>query len=169
MRSSERLRHTRAFLCAGLLEESAKFLLFFLFIWKYREFDEPFDGILYMAYIGLGFSFVENITYLATYSASMLETAWARALFATPGHFLFGVVMGYFAGRARFARSVAARQIFLLSGWVAAVMLHGTYDFLLMQGDDSNDMALKSLLSFLFYVFDVVLWKIGLRRMKLLQ
>lgn len=160
---------TRAFLSAGLVEETAKFLMFYLLIWRYPAFDEPYDGILYMAYVGLGFAFVENLEYLVIYSEQLAETAFGRALFATPGHFLFGVVMGYFLGRARFARSASFRQVFMLAGWLAAVLLHGTYDFLLMQGDATADLSVRMLLTLAFYGFDWLMWRIGVKRIRMMQ
>lgn len=165
----ERFTFTRAFLCAGLVEETAKFLMFYLMIWRFAEFDEPYDGILYMAYIGLGFAFVENMTYLVRYSGELASTAMGRALFATPGHFLFGVAMGYFMGRARFIRTRSLRRVYMFSGWVAAFLLHGTYDFLLMQQDVIGSDALRGVLTLAFYAFDLVLWRIGLKRMRMLN
>ncbi|MBP5259473.1 MAG: PrsW family intramembrane metalloprotease [Paludibacteraceae bacterium] len=160
---------TRAFLSAGFIEETAKFLMFYLLVWRYKSFDEPFDGLLYMAYVGLGFSFVENIQYLTLYSEQLYSVAVARSLFSTPGHFLFGVVMGYFLGRARFARSASFRQVFMLAGWLAAVLLHGTYDFLLMQGDATADLSVRMLLTLAFYGFDWLMWRIGVKRIRMMQ
>ena len=53
-----------AFIVAGLVEESAKFLLFFMYIWKQREFNEMYDGIVYSVFISLGFATVENLAYV---------------------------------------------------------------------------------------------------------
>ena len=53
-----------AFLEAGIPEEFSKFLIFMLFIWRDKNFDEYFDGIVYATFIGLGFACVENIEYV---------------------------------------------------------------------------------------------------------
>ena len=52
-----------AFLEAGMPEEFSKFVIFMLFIWRDKNFDEYFDGIVYATFIGLGFACVENIEY----------------------------------------------------------------------------------------------------------
>ncbi|NJO90639.1 MAG: PrsW family intramembrane metalloprotease [Chloroflexia bacterium] len=36
-------------------------MAFFIFIWRNRNFNELFDGIIYASYISLGFAAVENI------------------------------------------------------------------------------------------------------------
>ena len=45
-----------AFGVVALSEELAKFLFLRYFIFKYRAFDEPYDGIVYAVMIGMGFA-----------------------------------------------------------------------------------------------------------------
>ena len=88
-----------AFIVAALTEEGMKFLAFYFFFWKNRNFNERFDGIVYAVYISLGFAGIENILYVFTggYSVGVI-----RALTAVPAHALFGIVMGYYFGMAKF-------------------------------------------------------------------
>lgn len=53
-----------AFLEAGIPEEFSKFLIFMIFIWRDKSFDEYMDGIVYATFIGLGFACIENILYV---------------------------------------------------------------------------------------------------------
>ena len=56
-----------AFLEAGIPEELSKFLIFMLLIWRDKNFDEYFDGIVYATFIGLGFACIENLEYVFSY------------------------------------------------------------------------------------------------------
>ena len=116
-----------AFLEAGIPEEFSKFLIFMIFIWRDKNFDEYFDGIVYASFIGLGFACVENIGYVFEYG---FQTGVVRALLSVPGHFLFGVVMGYFLSLAKFHPEKRSRL--LLSGLLLSMLAHGLFDWLLM-------------------------------------
>ena len=159
----------RAFVSAGVLEEFSKLLMFFLGIWSLKAFDERFDGIVYMAYIGLGFAFFENIFYLLD-STDAFSLFLGRALFSVPVHFFFAVLMGYFLGKAKFETTVAKRDFLIVFGWLLAVLAHGCYDYLLMRQEEVADAgAVVFLLQISFYVFDYFLWRIALRRIRRLQ
>ena len=69
-------------------------------IWRNKNFNEPFDGIVYACFIGLGFAGIENIMYVFGNDTvgGALTTGVMRALLSVPGHFLFAVIMGYFLG-----------------------------------------------------------------------
>ena len=107
-----------AFLEAGMPEEFCKFVIFMLFIWRDKNFDEYFDGIVYATFIGLGFACVENIEYVFSYG---FQTGVVRALLSVPGHFLFGVLMGYFLSMAKFHPE--KRGTYLMSGLLLAKLL----------------------------------------------
>jgi RsiW-degrading membrane proteinase PrsW (M82 family) len=49
---------------------------------------------------------------------------------AVPAHAVFGILMGYFAGRAKFMAK-GSPQIERLKGLLIAVLFHGLYDFFL--------------------------------------
>lgn len=123
-----------AFCMAAIPEESAKLLMLWLLLRKNPYYDERLDGIVYAGCIGLGFAGLENIGYLVT--SYMSEGSWigtgiSRALFAVPGHFFFGVIMGFFYGLASFgSRHLRRRRLFL--AWLIPVLAHGLYDGILM-------------------------------------
>ena len=146
-----------AFLEAGIPEEFSKFLIFMLFIWRDKNFDEYFDGIVYATFIGLGFACVENIEYVFMFG---FGTGVVRALLSVPGHFLFGVVMGYFLSMAKFHPK--KRGTYLISGLLLAMIAHGLFDWLLMVSS-ALGAGLGSILYFVFLWGDFKLWKLGLK------
>lgn len=117
-----------AFGVVALSEETAKFLFLRFVIFRKPAFNEPYDGIVYAVMIGMGFATFENLLYVAD---GGMETAVMRMFTAVPAHAVFGVTMGYWTGLARFDRSRQAR--YLIIGLGSAVILHGAYDFFLMQ------------------------------------
>jgi len=119
-----------AFGVVALSEEFAKFIFLRQIIFKYKAFDEPYDGIVYAVMVGMGFATFENLLYVAD---GGLETALLRMFTAVPAHAVFGVAMGYWVGLAKFDRK--NRATYLFRGLVVAVLLHGAYDFFLMQSN----------------------------------
>ena len=160
-----------AFWEAGIPEEFSKWLLFMLFIWRNRNFNEFFDGIVYATFISLGFACVENIMYVFGSETvfGAIGVGIMRALLSVPGHFLFAVLMGYYLGLAKFNPDKRGRYLF----WsLAAPMLaHGLFDYIIMLSESINEYApiLGTLLFVLFIYLDIRLWKMGLRRINDLQ
>ena len=148
-----------AFLTAGIPEELCKFLIFMIFIWRDKNFDEYFDGIVYACFIGLGFACLENIMYV--FGASMYSiwdgfaTSFLRALLSVPGHFLFGVILGYFLSMAKFKPEKKAKYIW--TGLLLAMLAHGLFDWLLMVTDYLST-GLTILVYTFFIIGDVGLW-----------
>ncbi len=142
-----------AFVVAALTEEVFKYLVFKWLIWKNKNFNEFFDGIIYAVYISMGFAMVENILYVfqSGHGVGML-----RAFTAVPGHALFGVAMGYYFGLAKFVK--AKQSYYLIMALVMPVVLHGIYDFILM--------SQNGLLLLLFIPFLIYLWIAGFRKMR---
>lgn len=158
---------TTAFISAALLEELTKFIFLYLLIWRNDEFNERFDGIVYAAFVGLGFAFFENILYLGA-AENAFELAYGRGMFATPAHFFFAVAMGYGFGLAKFG-DPSRRRFHIASGVVCAIVLHGIYDYLLIWAQGVTDPTTAGSIMCLFYLFDIILWHIGLKRIKKLR
>ncbi len=145
-----------AFVVAAFTEELFKFLAFYFFFWKNRNFNEKFDGIVYAVYISLGFAAVENILYVFTGGVGV---GIVRALTAVPAHALFGIMMGYYFGLARF--NVTLRSLNLMLAFLLPFVFHGLYDFILM----SNSQMLLTVFIPLFAYF----WVMGFRKMSRLS
>ena len=134
-----------AFFVAGITEETLKAALFQRLVMKSKQFDEPYDGIVYAVAIGLGFAIVENIMYV---TSSGLSTAFVRAFTAVPAHTLFGVVMGSLFSGAKFYRRPLWRA------YVIPALLHGTYDtFALAQGYFANVLLVIYLMWLVRFAF----------------
>jgi RsiW-degrading membrane proteinase PrsW (M82 family) len=118
-----------AFLISAGIEELLKWIVLFYFIYHHAEFDEPYDGILYAVAISLGFATVENVMY-AMSNQVFFGTLLLRGLLPVSGHALFGVMMGYYLGLAKFTKQWKSRRILfysLLIPW----FWHGVYDWIL--------------------------------------
>lgn len=117
-----------SFFGAAIPEEIAKFVLFWLFVRKNRFFDEHMDGIVYAAVVSLGFAAFENIGYLLS-SDDWVSTGLMRALFSVPGHFFFGILMGYYYSLVRFDPLTPPINKYLVLG--APILAHGIFDTIL--------------------------------------
>lgn len=115
-----------AFIYAALIEEFWKFAVLMGYAYPKREFDEPYDGIVYAVMVSMGFATLENVLYVLQSGA---EVGLARAVTAIPAHGLFGALMGYFVGLAKFRGNKTALT---LTGLAVAWLFHGFYDWFLM-------------------------------------
>ena len=131
-------RAFEAFVMAGVVEEGAKWLLFVLVVYRWAEFDEPLDGVVYGVALSLGFATVENVLYVGREG---VEVGLLRAVFAVPAHALLGATMGGFLGRAKLGggkeegRDVTTRERRDRIGLALAIpiLVHGLYDLLLLE------------------------------------
>jgi RsiW-degrading membrane proteinase PrsW (M82 family) len=119
-----------SFIISGLTEEFFKYLVLFFLIWYEKNFNEPFDGIVYATVISLGFAMIENILYVLHPHIGGADTGFYRAIFSVPGHAMFGIAMGYFFSLAKYEHD--KRNIFLVKAFVIPVILHGTFNFILL-------------------------------------
>lgn len=133
-----------AYLIVGLSEEWSKYIMLRSYAYPRKSFDEPFDGIVYSVMIGMGFATVENILYVQQHG---LGTAIVRMFLSVPAHATFAVLMGYFAGKAKFKPE--RRKFYLFTGLFWAAFFHGTYDFFLfLQGNPTVNRYLSDSLLF---------------------
>lgn len=151
----------KAFGWAAIPEEALKFFFLFLIIWKNRNFNEYYDGIVYAVSVSLGFACLENILYVTQHGITVGIT---RAFLSVPAHALFGVVMGYFLSLARLNHTNTLLNLF--KSLFYAILLHGIYDFLIFLFADTagNSPLLSLLLVIVFFVFVALLWRSGLRK-----
>jgi len=151
----------KAFLLAGLVEEGCKFYVFRSLIYHSKEFDEPYDGIIYAVMISLGFATVENLAYvIAAYLKSgyvgVLQVGIIRAVFSVPGHACWGVIMGYYFSLAKFTKDKNRERKYIYKGLGLAILAHGLYDFLLFTKTSFG-------VSYMI-ITSILLWKFALRK-----
>jgi RsiW-degrading membrane proteinase PrsW (M82 family) len=115
----------KAFFVVGLSEEFSKYVIVRYYSQPRKAFNEPFDGIVYAVMVSMGFAMVENLMYVFQ---GGLEVALLRAFTAVPAHATFGIIMGYFMGKAKFN---GMRIVDNLIGLSLAIFFHGIYDFFL--------------------------------------
>ncbi|WP_425075153.1 PrsW family intramembrane metalloprotease [Psychroserpens sp. S379A] len=115
----------KAFFVVALVEEFSKYVIVRYFAQPRLAFNEPFDGIVYAVMVSMGFAATENILYVIDGGT---KVALLRAFTAVPAHATFGILMGYFMGKAKFGNN---RIKMNLLGLALAVLFHGAYDFFL--------------------------------------
>lgn len=136
------------FLVVALAEEGSKYLMLRRISWNSPNFRCRFDGVVYAAFVSLGFALTENVAYVLLYG---MGTAMLRAVTAIPAHASCGIFMGALYGTAKQYERYNQRK----SRWhrflslVIPAFFHGAYDFIVAQ---------KRGLSLLFFVFSAVLF-----------
>ena len=151
-----------AFFGAAIPEEIAKFFMLWLLLRKNRYFDEKMDGIIYAICVSLGFAALENIMYLFSNAETYLSIGIARAIFAVPGHFCFGILMGYYYSLAKFYPKTPKKNITLIL--IAPILVHGVYDSILFIINVTP--AISGILLIVFLVFCHKMWKYGSNRIQ---
>ncbi|QNK55392.1 glutamic-type intramembrane protease PrsW [Paenibacillus sp. PAMC21692] len=145
-----------SFIHSAAVEEFLKWFILYHVIYNHTEFDEPYDGILYAASISLGFATLENVLY-AIYTPSSFGSLLARAMLPVSGHALFGVMMGYYLGKAKFAGTRKKMRLFLSISFALPFLLHGFYDLILMSVEQNWIWVIVP--------FMIGLWAWGLHKM----
>lgn len=126
-----------SFFGAGVPEEIAKFVCLYLIVRRNRLFDERFDGIVYAACVGLGFAGFENLLYVAESGNEALHTAGIRAILSVPGHFDFGVFMGYWFAKWWWEKQNKVRNLCL--ALLVPIAAHTLYDTLCFYSESISD------------------------------
>ena len=120
-----------AFVVTALAEELWKLAaLLPLLLW--READEPLDGAVYGAAVGLGFAGCENVFFVGATADAWL--ALQRAFTATLLHAACTGCLGLAWAEGKLRRFGGGSLAWLAFGLVVAVGLHGLYD-LYLTGD----------------------------------
>ena len=115
----------QAFFVVALAEEFSKYVIVKYFAQPKKAFNEPYDGIIYAVMVSMGFACTENIMYVLQ---GGFETAILRAFTAVPAHATFGILMGFYMGKAKFSNN---RIMLNITGLFLAVLFHGAYDHFL--------------------------------------
>lgn len=136
---------------AGIPEETAKLLMLWLLLRCNSYFNEHMDGVVYAVSVSLGFAALENVMYVFSNLDNFFYVSVSRALLAIPGHFAFGVLMGYYYSLAHFDR-MHNRRINLLLIWLAPVAAHTAFDALLMVMEVASQLSVVLFTAFLYLV-----------------
>ena len=115
-----------ALIQVALLEEGCKFLFLRGVLFRSKNFNEPFDGIVYAVMIGMGFAITENMLYVFR---GQEDALLIRIFTAVPAHAIFGVLMGFFLGKVSMTNK--HKTFFSAVSLLSAVLMHGIYDYFL--------------------------------------
>ena len=113
------------FVLVAFVEEGIKFLAISLGAYFDKAYDEHIDGIVYGVTAGLGLAALENI--ISTIFVGG-HSAFFRFATSTLMHALVGGIMGYYMAIAKFEKK---KGIYMLNGFILAVVLHGTYNLVI--------------------------------------
>ena len=120
------------FIAVALVEETVKWLVIKLLIYKSKHFDETFDGIVYAVFASLGFACIENILYV--FLQGGVGTGIVRAVTAVPLHACTGITMGYFIGKAKLCTkdsNKSQENTNIVLSLLVPTTIHTIYDFLI--------------------------------------
>jgi RsiW-degrading membrane proteinase PrsW (M82 family) len=127
------------FLIIAFSEEFFKYLVVKAKVVNSPHLDEPIDVMLYMIVAALGFAAIENVLYLfapvgqLSFSQLLDRTMiidLVRFIGATFLHTLCSGVIGYLLAMSFY--ETKRRHLYVALGVIAAVGLHGLYDFSIM-------------------------------------
>lgn len=142
-----------AFGISAGIEEFIKWFLVYFLIFRNSSIKQPYDGIVYATAVSLGFATLENVLFSWFYQPSM-STLLYRALLPVSGHALFGVVMGYYLGKAK--SSPEHERKYVTYALLLPIFWHGSFDYILTI---ANNYWLWFIAPFMF-----ILWVRGIRK-----
>ena len=141
----------KVFIGIALMEEISKWIMAYFGSYNHREFDEIYDMLLYCTFVSLGFAAFENIIYVFS---GGVWVGIIRAVLSVPGHAFFGVMMGYYLGKAKYEElrlNTAGKKKNLALSIIVPTILHGIYDYCLMID--------KSIYLLVFLVFIIFMYR----------
>jgi RsiW-degrading membrane proteinase PrsW (M82 family) len=125
---------------AGILEELSKgAAVLLLFLVMRNEFDDVVDGIIYGAAIGLGFNFLESISYMTNVyaifspegfgtAAAAIQWYFRQVLGLFFGHATYTAFIGAGVGIARQLPNMRQKVLAIVAGFVVAIAGHFAWD-----------------------------------------
>lgn len=124
------------------IEEIAKYLAARITVLRRREDDEPIDPVIYMVTVALGFAAVENALFLLSplSGSTLLQTILSgnlRFVGATLLHVLSSAAIGAALGFS-FYKPARAKRLYAFWGVVLAIILHSTFNFLILNTPEEH-------------------------------
>jgi RsiW-degrading membrane proteinase PrsW (M82 family) len=143
-----------AYFLSGGLEEFLKWFVMYHIIYRHTSFDEPYDGIVYAVAVSLGFATLENVFY-AFVNGLSFSNLLIRAFLPVSGHALFGVIMGYYLGKAKFTPQHAYK--YMWASLLLPIFWHGSFDYVLII---AKSYWAWCMIPFMTYLWVRTLWKV---------
>ena len=132
----------------GMVEELVK-LIPLLLIMKFTKWlKDPYDYIFYACSSALGFAFLENLIYAASYGTHIISS---RAMIAVVMHMMCSSVIAYAIILARYKKTGNLIGNLLL-GFLIASVVHGFYDFWLIT-------RMFTIISYFIFAVTIINWR----------
>jgi len=144
------------------IEETLKFLVAYLLIFRQAAFDEPVDAMIYLITAALGFAAVENALFLfnaltETGPAAFLLTGNLRFMGANIVHVVSSAFVGGMLALAFCFRGFR-RLSYIGIGLVTATLLHALFNFLIIISDGGQLFKVLTLL-WIFAILIILLFE----------
>ena len=110
-----------ALITASLIEEVLKYIMFRLAVRNSREVVCWLDAVIAAIAVGIGFTLLEDVTYLFEGGGTVLRAV-------LPMHLLFQAVMGYYYGKARVTKQAKYDVLSL----AVPILLHTVFDMFIL-------------------------------------
>jgi len=136
------LQGPQLLLAWAAIEELFKFGAAYLAALRFRVFDEPLDGVIYLVTAALGFSALENVFFLVTPVADgdllrSIVTGNLRFIGATLLHTLASATIGIMLALS-FYKSAGVRRLAALGGVILATALHTLFNFFILESGSGS-------------------------------
>lgn len=143
----------------AFIEELSKILIFYLFIFDNKYYDDIYDGLVYMTLIALSFAGLENIMYAFSESTltNSISLAIMRDITTIPLHVICGIIIGYFISLGSFSRKKNKKYLNFSFAILISSVVHGTFNlFMSILGNISIDYN-NTLSVFVFQLIPIIL------------
>jgi RsiW-degrading membrane proteinase PrsW (M82 family) len=146
---------------APIIEELFKLLLTYNICLRRKINDEPIDASIYMLTAALGFAAVETALFLVGPLAhgNILDGLIAgnfRSIGPMLIHLVSSAMLGLFIGLT-FYKSRVKKFLYLIMGFVIAVILHSIFNFFIMLNDTTHNITFFWIACLGTWIFVVVL------------
>lgn len=139
------------FVSIALIEEVSKFIMAYIFGYKDKNFNQPYDIVIYTVFVSLGFACLENIIYVLQ---NGYANAILRAITAVPIHACYGIFMGYYLALARLSKKHRVKRIQIknmIFSIIVPVFLHTLYDYLIFLNDPFFILVVMIVIVLMYY------------------
>jgi RsiW-degrading membrane proteinase PrsW (M82 family) len=150
-----------------MIEELSKAVAVVLVVVFSSKFDNPTDGVVYGTAVGLGFAVSENVIYGISAgfhlqsAAGILVLVGGRTLLSAGVHAVSSATFGGFLGHAVMSGKLLSKTAWAVTGLLAAVLLHGSWNFSLARfgpmGESGTPRLWLAALPVLYVVYTMTL------------
>lgn len=146
---------------APIIEELLKLLFTYNICLRRKINDEPIDASIYMLTAALGFAAVETALFLIGpfTKGNILDALFAggfRSIGPMLIHLVSSAMLGLFIGLA-FYKSKIKKFLYLIVGFIIAVILHSLFNFFVMLNDTTQNITFFWVACFGTWIFVVIL------------